>query len=144
MDQANLTTKSKGPVEKSTDEMADMDTDSNNANGEDVENAVGLETVGLRTAALSPKLMGTDSLFTTSRPNGKMRDVLTVECYKINESDFKGTINYSEAKEKIFMEELGLPVQLLHSLKMSYTNLRTISFKLKNQINLEDLAVIMT
>ena len=58
-----------------------------------------------------------------------MRGVLTVECYKINESDFNETITYNEAKAHVFTGELGLPVQLLHSLKMSYTNSRTITFK---------------
>ena len=40
----------------------------------------------------------------------------------LNDLDFNGTITYREAREKIFLEELGLPALLLHSLKMGYTN----------------------
>ena len=87
------------------------------------------DVVVTRMVARSPKLLGSETLFTTSRPEGKMRDVITIDCYKINESDFKGTISYEEANEKIFTGALGLPVQLLHSLKMSYTDQRTVSFK---------------
>ena len=32
----------------------------------------------------------------------------------------KGIITYTEAREKIFIEKLGLPTELLHSIKMNY------------------------
>ena len=56
------------------------------------------------------------------------------------QSPVKSPDSYSEAKEKVFTGMLSLPAQLLHSLRMDYNNKRTISFKLKNQINLEDLS----
>ena len=76
----------------------------------------------------------------TAKPEGPMRDVLTVECMKLNDTDFKGTITYSEAKERIFIEALGLSADLLHSLKFGYSSCRTITYNLKNQINVDDLA----
>ena len=66
-------------------------------------------------------------------------DVLTVECLKINDLDFKGLVTFEEARVKIFMQALGLPAILLHSIKMNYDKVRTTSFKLANQINFEDL-----
>ena len=47
-------------------------------------------------------------------------DVLTVECLKINDLDFKGLVTFEEARVKIFMHALGLPAILLHSIKMNY------------------------
>ena len=85
------------------------------------------------------KQMGEKSRFITPRPDGSMRDVLTIECPKMNGVAFKGSITYTEAREKIFHELLGLPRELLHSLKMSYTKCRTITFKLTEQINTDDL-----
>ena len=38
---------------------------------------------------------------------------ITIECPRMNESTFRGTINYSEAKEKIFIKALGLSPDLL-------------------------------
>ena len=83
-----------------------------------------------------PKSMDAESIFTTARSEGPMRDVLTVECMKLNENDFKGTVTYSEAQDKIFTEALGLSPDLLHSLKFGYSSCRTVTFKLKKQIYL--------
>ena len=69
-----------------------------------------------------------------------MRDVLTIECQQMNREDFKGTITNSEAAIKIFHQELGLPTDLLHSIKMSFARCRIISFKLKKQINVDEMA----
>ena len=80
--------------------------------------------------------MDAESIFTTARSEGPMRDVLTVECMKLNENDFKGTVTYSEAQDKIFTEALGLSSDLLHSLKFGYSSCRTVTFKLKKQIYL--------
>ena len=68
-----------------------------------------------------------------------MKDVISVECTEINGRVFSGTITYSEAREKIFIESLGLPATLLHSYKMSFNKCRSISFKLNEQIDLEPL-----
>ena len=40
-------------------------------------------------------------------PNKKLKSIIIVECPRINESTFRGTINYKEAKENIFKTKLG-------------------------------------
>ena len=86
-----------------------------------------------------PGQIGDTTIFHTSRPNGGLRDVLTVECLKLNGEDFKGTITYTEATMKIFQQGLGLSASILHSVKMSFNKCRIVSFKLKKQINIDEL-----
>ena len=88
----------------------------------------------------APRLLGENSIFITQRPEGGMRDVLNVECSKINGEDFKGTITYNEATIKIFQQKMDLPVENLHSIKMSFNQCQMVSFKLKNQINIDEMA----
>ena len=40
----------------------------------------------------------------------------------------------------MFVGALGLEISLLHSLKFGFTNCRTVTYKLKQQINIDDLA----
>ena len=86
-----------------------------------------------------PIQLGERSIFHTFRPEGGMRDVLTVECQQINGEDFKGTVTYTEATVKIFQQELGFSADILHAVKMSFNKYRTPSFKLKKQINIDEL-----
>ena len=86
-----------------------------------------------------PEQIGEKSVFHTSRPEGGLRDVLTVECLKLNGDDFKGTITYTEATVKIFQQELGLSSEILHAVKMSFNKCRIVSFKLKEKINIDEL-----
>ena len=44
------------------------------------------------------------------------------------------------ATVKIFQQILGLSTDILHSVKMSFNKFRTLSFKLKKQINIDELA----
>ena len=48
-----------------------------------------------------------------------MRNVITVECQKLNGKSFIGTVNFSEAKTKIFQDGIGLDAGLLESVKLS-------------------------
>ena len=84
----------------------------------------------------SPPNLGSKTIFTTPGADGVMRDVIIVECSKLNDQAFRGTISYTEARDKIFMEKLGLPADLLHSMKMNYGTTRSVSFKLSNQIDI--------
>ena len=86
-----------------------------------------------------PSQLGDGSIFHTFRAPGGLRDVLTVECQKLNGEEFKGTITYTEATVKIFQQELGLQSGDLHSVKMSFNKFRTVSFKLKRQIDIDEL-----
>ena len=87
-----------------------------------------------------PRQMGTNSIFITKRPEGAMRDVVNVECTKINGEDFKGTITYTEATVKMSQQKMGLQTDNLHSIKMYFNKCRMVSFKLKNQINIDEMA----
>ena len=55
---------------------------------------------------------------TNGNGTSHMRDIIIVECQKLNGDDFKGTVNYSEAKAKIFQAGLGLNPSLLDTVKM--------------------------
>ena len=50
-----------------------------------------------------------------------MKDTITVECQKLNGKIFTGTVNYSEAKMKVFQEGLDLDANLLGSVKIMQT-----------------------
>ena len=64
-----------------------------------------------------------------------VKDVITVECQKLNGKQFNGTVNYSEAKSKIFKDGLGLNTSLLSQVKLSYNKCPVVTFKLNSEIN---------
>ena len=64
-----------------------------------------------------------------------MRDVITVECQKLNGRQFIGTVNFSEAKVKIFQDGLGLDAGLLGTVKITFNKCPVVTFKLKSKIN---------
>ena len=70
-------------------------------------------------------------------PNGPMRDRLTIDILKIDGEDFKGTISPIEAKNLIYQETLGLERNLLHGLDISFKGHPVITFRLKEQINVD-------
>ena len=49
-----------------------------------------------------------------------MRETITVECQKLNGTEYKGTVNFSEDKIKIFQVGLGLDTGLLGSVKITF------------------------
>ena len=53
-----------------------------------------------------------------------MKNIITVECQKLNGKTFHGTVNYSEAKNKIFQDGLGLDPGLLDCVKITYNNVK--------------------
>ena len=89
---------------------------------------------------LDPEVLTGRTIFVTPKPQGMMKDVIVIECSDINGRPFTGTITYTEAREKIFIESLGLPTTLLHSYKFSFNKCRSISYKLNEQVDLEILA----
>ena len=88
----------------------------------------------------APRQLGSKSLFITPRSEGGLRDVINVECLKINGEDFKGAITYTEANIKIYQQKLGLRPENLHSVNMSFNKYRIVSFKLREQINIDEMA----
>ena len=71
---------------------------------------------------LEPAVLGSRSLFETTRPEGSLKDVIIVEYGKINDQQLRGTITFSEARNTIFIEKLSLPASLLHSVRMRFNN----------------------
>jgi hypothetical protein len=64
-----------------------------------------------------------------------LRDTISVSCLRLNKSAFRGTINYSKAKNKIF--EKG--PNLLCSVKMTFQDYPTVHYKVNNRINVAKL-----
>ena len=79
-----------------------------------------------------------------SVPNQCLKSSITVECLKMNESKFHGVINYTEAKEKIFVKALGLPINILSAVRMIYLKHPAVQFKLKNEIDISNLPSKLT
>ena len=67
-----------------------------------------------------------------------MRNVITVECQKLNGKSFFGTVNFSEAKTKIFQDGIGLDAGLLESVKINFNKCPVVNFKLKSKINVTE------
>ena len=66
-----------------------------------------------------------------------MKDTITVKCHKLNGKLFNGTVNFSEAKTKVFQNGLGLDASLLSTVQLNFNKCPVITFKLKSKINVE-------
>ena len=77
--------------------------------------------------------------YTADNQKNNLREHITVECPIINKSTFRSTINYTEAKEKIFIKGLGLSQSLLSSVKMTFNKHPSVHFKLKKGIDITTL-----
>ena len=64
-----------------------------------------------------------------------MKDIITVECHKLNGKLFNGKVNYIETKTKIFQDGLGLDPNLISSVQIYFNKCPIITFKLKSKIN---------
>jgi hypothetical protein len=80
------------------------------------------------------------SLYKTPPPEGCMRDVLNIAVLSRNEEEYRGTVTYNEAKYEIFLKCLDLPEELLHGIKIQFGKGPNISFKLTEQIDVDDLS----
>ena len=80
-----------------------------------------------------------ESKFVTPAPNGSMRDDITVEIQTINGKPFKGSLTVDEAKNGIFVKCLELNPGLLHGLRFNYSGCPVVKFKLKEQIDIDQL-----
>ena len=86
-----------------------------------------------------PDNMGEQTLFKTPKPEGSMRDVIIIEIQKINGEMFHGTITYDEASDDIFRGCLGFEDCMLHGVKFAYSNYPVVRYKLKDQIDIDEL-----
>ena len=89
----------------------------------DIENDGGLDT----------------SIFTTAKPEGAFRDEIVVEINSIDGVPYRGTVTTKEAVKTIFMDKLGFVMSDLGSLTIGYSMGRIITFKLRNQFNIDQL-----
>ena len=78
-------------------------------------------------------------VFKTPGPDGPYRDEITVEIYGINGREFKGTITPAEARKTIFQDVLGFSQDDLASVTIGFNRGRTVTFKLKQQFDIDDL-----
>ena len=78
-------------------------------------------------------------IFKTAPPNGPMRDDLVIEIQKINGKPFRGQLTFTEAKDGIFTGCLDLNIKLIHGIRFGFNTYPTIKYKLKEQINIDDL-----
>ena len=86
-----------------------------------------------------PADLGENTRFVTPEQSGPYRDEIVIECQKINDRPFKGTITFNEAADRIFVETLGFKFEDLYSVRMRYSGCPTVRFKLKEQTNIDDL-----
>ena len=80
-----------------------------------------------------------ESKFVTPAPEGGMRDEITVEVQTVNEKPFKGSLTFDEALNGIFVHCLELDTKILHGIRFRYSGCPTIKYKLKMQINVDEL-----
>ena len=83
-----------------------------------------------------------DETIPRNKGNQSLRSTLTVECLKMNESKFHGSVHYQEAKNKIFLKALGLPASLLKSVKMCFNKGLNIQFILHKEIDITKLPAV--
>ena len=83
--------------------------------------------------------LGDNTRFTTPGSEGPLRDEIVVECQKLNDRPFKGTITFNEAVDSIFTEIMGFQFADLYSVRMRFSGCPTVRFKLKTQTNVDDL-----
>ena len=83
--------------------------------------------------------LGEQTRFVTPPPNGRMRDEFTVECQRLNDRPFKGSITFDEARDTIFNQILGFEKKDLYSIRMMYSGCPIVKYKLKQQTNIDDL-----
>ena len=75
--------------------------------------------------------------FERERQVGPWRDVVVVDILTINGQEFKGTIRPREAKDAIYKASLGLAVDNLHGVRVEYRGHPVVSFRLREQINVD-------
>ena len=75
--------------------------------------------------------------FEKQKPEGPMRDKVTVDIFRIGDQQFKGTIKLKEAKTKIYKEAMGLPRDNLHAIEIEFRGHPVITYRLKKQINVD-------
>ncbi len=80
------------------------------------------------------------SFFRTQKPQGAFRDEIVVEINTLDGVEFRGTITTKEAIRSIFVDALGFQKETLGSLTIGYSRGRIVTFKLRDQFDIDSLA----
>ena len=75
----------------------------------------------------------------TTQQDGPLRDEITIEVNKMDGKDFTGTITPTEARITIFEDVLGFTQADLAGITLGYNRGRTVTFKLRQQFDIDDL-----
>ena len=78
-------------------------------------------------------------VFKTPAPDGPFRDEIIIEILSMDNKEFKGTITPTEARKTIFEDVLGFKQGDLAGVKMGFNLGRIITFKLKQQVDVDEL-----
>ena len=78
-------------------------------------------------------------VFKTPGPEGPYRDEIVVEILSMDNKEFKGTITPTEARKTIFEDVLGFKQDDLAGVKIGFNRGRIITFKLKQQFDVDEL-----
>jgi hypothetical protein len=128
-------------VGKGKERKEDM-SDKGSTNGEG--NVLGMSQDSYRTAASQdsrePSKPIRRLIFTTKKPDGAFRDEVVVEIQTLDDQPFKGTITPKEARRTIFEGILGFKQEDLVGFYYAYSGCPIVTFKLKEQFNIDSLA----
>ena len=78
-------------------------------------------------------------VFKTPQPDGPFKDEIVIEVQQMNGQDFYGTITPTEARITIFEGVLGLAQDDLAGVTVGFNRGRTITYKLKQQRDIDQL-----
>ena len=89
--------------------------------------------------ASSQSLSAVTPVFKTPMPDGPYKDEIEVEVHSLNGCQYNGTVTVSEARISIFEEVLGFEEDDLASLTIGYNRGHIITYKLKQQKNVDEV-----
>ena len=78
-------------------------------------------------------------VFKTPAPDGAFRDEIVVDILTMNEKDFIGTLTSTEIQKTIFEDVLGFKQDDLAGVQIGFNRVRTVTFKLKQQFDVDEL-----
>ena len=78
-------------------------------------------------------------VFRTPMPDGPYKDEIVVEVHSLNGKQYSGTVTVTETRKTIFEQMLGFRQDDLASLTIGFNRGRIITYKLKQQVNVDEL-----
>ena len=80
-----------------------------------------------------------EPIFTTKKPEGAYRDEIVIEMQTLDAQPFRGTITTKEARRVIFEKIVGFKQEDLVGFYFAYSGCPVVTFKLREQFNIDDL-----